>query len=428
MHLMGEKRIDVSSKHSRRSRLPVYNSSLSRKCIPLRLVTSRSSSSLANVLTIQYSFIWPDSELSLQNVVDAHEGPQGAFEALRTDHQCSIRCDLANSTIIIQGMQERDVTEAGRKFEAIARQMIAEMSHFIKISLVRAPPALLDQSIVTMNQEVRLKTALYHLPIPGGPNKDVFMVKTPKLLTPPSSTDKADRLRSEKMVKRLDRFNRDTILAGLERSLTNLNFVQKAVRMQVDFGQLAFLRYRSPQGSQHHSFESFRKTMGKDRTDLILQAYVFLSGSATSSLANFHRMPPHLSIPTIIDRLRKHPALKADSETSANVNETYVVAFDFRRPDGNEVLRHEQEFGESAKKDEMEMRRRSWVRMSPDSDRTSPLILSVLDFQKYVDILALDSSKNTDTFQTGLATEDTSSRHPRFEAHAKGIDRIRVSY
>lgn len=179
-------------------------------------------------------------------------------------------------------MQERDVTAAGRKFEAIARQMIAEMSHFIKISLVKAPPALLDKSIVSMDQEVGLKTALYHLPTSRAPKKDVFMVKTPKLLTPSPFTDEAARLRSEKMAKRLDRFNRDTILSGLERSLTNLNFVQKAVRMQVDFGHLAFLRYRTPEGSQHHTFESFRKTTSKDRTAILLQAYVSLPANPLS--------------------------------------------------------------------------------------------------------------------------------------------------
>ncbi len=93
-------------------------------------------------------------------------------------------------------------------------------------------------------------------------------------------------------------------------------------------------------------------------------------------------MPPNVQIPSIIDYLRKHPALKTHDETSAFVVESYVVAFDFRRPGNNDVLRHEQEFGASYKNDEMEMRRRSWVRISDDSDRKCPMILSVLDFEK----------------------------------------------
>jgi hypothetical protein len=93
-------------------------------------------------------------------------------------------------------------------------------------------------------------------------------------------------------------------------------------------------------------------------------------------------MPHDVSIADIVDHLRKHPALKGPDEATATAVETYVVAFDFCRPDGNEVWRHEQEFGESSKKDEMEMRRKSWVRMGHDSDRKSPMILSVLDFEK----------------------------------------------
>lgn len=93
-------------------------------------------------------------------------------------------------------------------------------------------------------------------------------------------------------------------------------------------------------------------------------------------------MPPSLPIPIIIDRLRNHPTFKAENEILATVAESYVVAFEFRRPEGGDVLRHEQEFGDSAKQGEMEMKRKNWIRVSTDSDRTSPLILSMLDFEK----------------------------------------------
>lgn len=185
---------------------------------------------------------------------------------------------------MIQGMQERDVVAAGRKFESIARQMVAEMASFIKISLVRVLPALLDQARVSMNQRTELRTNLYHPPILHGAKKDTFSVSTPKLWTtqaPPSGEVKS---RSERLAKRLDRFNRKSILAGLERSLTNMHFVQKAVRMQVNFGELGFLRYLAPQsGSQYHTLEGFRKTMSKDRTDLLLQAYVTLTATWQAS-------------------------------------------------------------------------------------------------------------------------------------------------
>lgn len=208
-------------------------------------------------------------------MIDTHDRPRGAFESLRSDCQCSIRCDLANSAIIIQGMQERDVVKAGRTFESIARQTIADMSSFIKISLVGAPTALLHQDFVSMDQKVDLKTTLYHLPGSHGSKKDTFTVSTPKLWSVRPPSDEVSRPRPQKMARRLNRFNRKIILAGLERSLTNMHFVQKAVRMQVNFGELAFLRHFAPRsGSGHHSFDIFRKTMAKDRTDLLLQGYV----------------------------------------------------------------------------------------------------------------------------------------------------------
>lgn len=170
-------------------------------------------------------------------------------------------------------MQERDVISASRKLEGVARQTVTEMSTYIKVSLVGPPTAILHQPIVSMDQKIDLKTALYEFPFQLQGKRDTFVVSTPKLWTHSSHATEEAKARSERMVKRLDRFNRKSILAGLERSLTNLHYVQKAVHMQVDFGELAFLRYLKPQsGSQHHSFESFRKQMAKDRTDLLLQA------------------------------------------------------------------------------------------------------------------------------------------------------------
>jgi hypothetical protein len=105
-------------------------------------------------------------------------------------------------------------------------------------------------------------------------------------------------------------------------------------------------------------------------------------------------MPPCVEISKVIDYLLKHPALKSQDETYASVNETYMVAFEFFQPGNNDVFRHEQEFGTSYRNDEMEMRRKSWVRMNNESGRTSPLILSVLDFEKYVTICSPDNVTN----------------------------------
>lgn len=93
-------------------------------------------------------------------------------------------------------------------------------------------------------------------------------------------------------------------------------------------------------------------------------------------------MPSDVQISDVIDRLRSHPALKNVNEAYATVSETYVVAFDFRQSGVREILRHEQEFGESSKQDEMEVRRKSWFRIGLDSERRSPLVLSMLDFEK----------------------------------------------
>lgn len=322
-------------------------------------------------------------------MIDRHDKPGGAFESLRSAHQCSIRFDHAYSTIIIQGMQERDVVTAGRKFEGIAVQMITEMSQLIKISLMSPPSTPLHQSVVSMDQNIDLKSNLYYLSIPQAGKKDTFTVRTPKLWTLEQPLNEVERSRSDRMVRRLGRFNRKTILTGLEKSLTNLHFGQKAVRMQVDFGELAFLRYLAPSsGSQHHSFDDFRKTIAKDRTDLLLQAYV--SSPDNRSYPQFRQlistsMRPDVDFAKIIDHLLKHPALKSDEETSASVTETYVVAFDFLQSDRRAIVRHEQEFGASYRNDEMEMRRRSWVLMGANSERKSPLILSMLDFEKWVD-------------------------------------------
>jgi hypothetical protein len=92
-------------------------------------------------------------------------------------------------------------------------------------------------------------------------------------------------------------------------------------------------------------------------------------------------MPDEVQLYKVIEHLQKHPALMKPGDTSATFTETYVVAFDFRRADKKEILRHEQEFGASYNNDEMEWRRKSWIVMEADSDRKSPMILSMMDFE-----------------------------------------------
>jgi hypothetical protein len=218
-------------------------------------------------------------------VIERHDRPGGAFELLRRDYQCSVRFDVPDSTIIVQGMHERDVVTAGRKFEAVAVQMIADLAQLVKISLISAPDVFIHKAFVSMDGRIDLDTTLYYPPSSRGDRKETFSVSIPKLWTLPLPLDEAAISTSQKMARRLVRFNRQTMIAGLEKSLTSLHFVQKAVRMRVEFGELAFLRYSIPRsGSQHQSFDEFRKTLAKDRTDLLLQACV----SFLTSLQTYH--------------------------------------------------------------------------------------------------------------------------------------------
>jgi hypothetical protein len=86
----------------------------------------------------------------------------------------------------------------------------------------------------------------------------------------------------------------------------------------------------------------------------------------------------------VLQTLRKHPALKDEREESASVVENYLLAFDFRPPESQEIYRHEQEFTSSYQSNEMEVRRRGWTSMRDNSDRTDPMVLSMLCFEKYV--------------------------------------------
>jgi hypothetical protein len=86
-------------------------------------------------------------------------------------------------------------------------------------------------------------------------------------------------------------------------------------------------------------------------------------------------MPANVSLPEVIAQLSKH-------EDLGEPVETYVVIIEFASPTSNEILRFEQEFGESYGSEEMEVKRRSCVRIREDSDKTSPLILSMLDFER----------------------------------------------
>jgi hypothetical protein len=217
----------------------------------------------------QYSFIWPDSEIGLQQLESTHHA---ALQVFQDRYQCTIRCDHVKSVIIIQGMQEKQVVEAGRRFEGLARQMISDMSRFIKISLVNTPTAPLDQPYVSLDKQADLKTCLYQLPLRRCDRTDTFTVNTPKLWTSPVPGNEDAQSRPAALARRLTRFNRKAISIGLDRALTNLQLAQKSVRMQVDFGEAAFLRFLAPQsGWQHHNLESFMRMISRDRTDLLLQ-------------------------------------------------------------------------------------------------------------------------------------------------------------
>jgi hypothetical protein len=234
---------------------------------------------------LQYCFIWPEIELSLQEVIDTHDRPGGSLESLRNTCQCSIRCDTANSTIIIQGMDEASVVKAGRSFQGIAMQMVTDLSRFIRISLLDAPISGLYRSYVSMDQKVELPSSLYYLPIPPWNVSRTFAVTRPKLWIPRQAHGESTQSISEKIKRRLGRFNLRTILAGLERSLMNLSLAQKAVRMHVNFGELVFLIYNKPQsGAPNHSLEGFRKQMARERTDLMLRGCVMPTTMCTHPL------------------------------------------------------------------------------------------------------------------------------------------------
>lgn len=181
-------------------------------------------------------------------------------------------------------MDETSVVKAGRSFGGIAMQMVTDMSRFIRISLLDAPSSGICGSHVSMDQKVELPSSLYYLPIPPWNVSRTFAVTRPKLWTSRQAHGGSTQSVPEKMKKRLGHFNLKTILAGLERSLMNLSLAQKAVRMQVNFGELVFLVYNRPQsGSPNHTLEGFRKQMARERTDLILQGCVIPTVICTCS-------------------------------------------------------------------------------------------------------------------------------------------------
>lgn len=177
------------------------------------------------------------------------------------------------SIVVIQGMLERDVVKAGRTLEDIARQMIGRLAARTKFTLLRVPLLPMYQSYVSMEQTVEQKMSLYYLP--GSQRQDTFTVRTPKLCSFQSPNVDEAISRTQKLARRLDRHNRRIIVAGLERQLTNLHFTNKAVRMRVDFGELAFLTYSPPQlRMEYADFDLFRQTIAKDHTHVLLQGCV----------------------------------------------------------------------------------------------------------------------------------------------------------
>jgi hypothetical protein len=213
--------------------------------------------------------------LRLEDLIETYDGPGGAIDDLRSTYQCRIRCDLEESLIFIQGMDEANVVKAGRSFVGIAAEMVTELSLFVKISLLGQPSSALYQTYVAMDRKVTLKSCLYHPPISQWRTNKTFTITRPKMWTCRQPAAESTPSVTEATIKRLGHYNRKLIVAGLERSLTNLSLAHKAVRMQVTFGEIGFIVYRSPQsGDPHHTLESFRKQMAKERTDLMLQEWV----------------------------------------------------------------------------------------------------------------------------------------------------------
>ena len=93
-------------------------------------------------------------------------------------------------------------------------------------------------------------------------------------------------------------------------------------------------------------------------------------------------MPPQVDIRAVIDNLRRHSAFKIDQADIAPVSESFVIAFYFRQPNSDDVLRHEQEYIESSVELEIEARRKCWTKLDAALGSSSPLSISMLDFGK----------------------------------------------
>ena len=181
---------------------------------------------------------------------------------------------METSTIIFQGMLEEDVIDAGRSFERVARQMVAAVADNVRLCLIAPLSAPVYQPITSMDRKESISAALYRLPeIEYGGNISTLAVSQPTLLGTPHHCDEALMGRFAKIMRRLDRHNRKTMLDGLEKALSSLNLTQQEVQMRVDFGEFALITYPRPTSGEHHSLDSFRRALAKDRTLLLLKMY-----------------------------------------------------------------------------------------------------------------------------------------------------------
>lgn len=97
--------------------------------------------------------------------------------------------------------------------------------------------------------------------------------------------------------------------------------------------------------------------------------------------SNITRMPSDVNLRDVVARLAKHPAFRSETRPEPSIAQAYTVSFDFRPPGSDEVLRHEQEF-RPLTDTEMEQHLRRWSKLSTNRSSVSPMVLSMLDFEK----------------------------------------------
>lgn len=222
---------------------------------------------------MQYTFIWPKGDLDLQQLITDHDRPLGALGRLRTQYQVHINVNVEKSLIIFQGMVDADVTAAARSMVTLARYMVAQMANYVKLTLIAPFHNMFQQAVVSLDEKVELNPALY-LP-PGGQSSlsnGPLIVGSPKVWSLPPASHDQGRAHFAKVMRNVDRFNQKIVIEGLQKTLSKLNFASKGVQMRVNLGQLALVTYSRPaDGVRHHTMETFRRAIAKDRTDILLR-------------------------------------------------------------------------------------------------------------------------------------------------------------